>query len=235
LNAAGGKPPPDFLPQQRAELVAYQPVEDTARLTERRQTVTNIYVAVNTILLSAVALLVKDAGLQRWVVAAATLMVLVAGIVICLFWRQLIIRYKKLVGLRIDELRKMEDLPEMAGCQGMYHVEDKLYPRDAQGNMLKVKGRMDFSDLERQLPNVFIVLYVLFLVGIVIAALTGAIWKRLSGKHSVLTRRLTGELILTRQNRVCTETTSLRITLPCQKARYGFSVRISCLAIHPSR
>ncbi len=150
-------------------------IEDTARLTERRQTVTNIYVAVNTILLSAVALLVKDAGLQRWAVVAATSMLLVAGIVICLFWRQLIIRYKKLVGLRLDELRQMEDLPEMAGCQRMYHVEDKLYPRDTQGNMLKIRGRMDFSDLERQLPNVFIVLYVLSLAGIVIAALTGAI------------------------------------------------------------
>jgi len=150
-------------------------IEDTARLTERRQTVTNIYVAVNTILLSAVALLVKDAGLQRWIVAATTIMLLFAGIVICLFWRQLIVRYKKLVGLRLDELRQMEDLPEMAGCQRMYHVEDKMYPRDAQGNMLKTRGRMDFSDLERQLPNVFMVLYGLFLAGILIAAIVGAI------------------------------------------------------------
>ena len=150
-------------------------IEDTARLTERRQTVTNIYVAVNAILLSTVALLVKDAGLQRWVIAVATIMVLVAGIAICLFWRQLINRYKRLVGLRITELRRMEELPEMYGCQCMYHVEDKLYPRDAQGNMLKTKGRMDFSDLERQLPKVFIALHVLFLAGIVIAALTGAI------------------------------------------------------------
>jgi hypothetical protein len=150
-------------------------VEDTARLTERRQTVTNTYVAVNTILLSAVGLLVKDVGLQRWVIAMATIMILVARIAICLFWRQLINRYKKLVGLRLDELRRMEDLPEMAGCQRMYHVEDRLYPRDAQGNMLKVKGRMDFSDLERQLPNVFIMLYLLSLAGIVIAALAGAI------------------------------------------------------------
>jgi hypothetical protein len=150
-------------------------IEDTARLTERRQTVTNIYVAVNTVLLSAVALLVKDAGLQRWIVAAATIMLLAAGIAICLFWHQLILRYKKLVGLRLTELRKMEDLPEMAGCQRMYHVEDKLYPRDAQGNMLKTKGRMDFSDLERQLPNVFIALYAVFLIGIVIATLAGAV------------------------------------------------------------
>jgi hypothetical protein len=35
-------------------------VEDTARFTERRQTVNNTYVAVNSIILSAIALLVKD-------------------------------------------------------------------------------------------------------------------------------------------------------------------------------
>ena len=48
-------------------------VEDTARFTDRRQMVTNIYVAVNTILLSAVALLVKDAGLENWAVALSIL------------------------------------------------------------------------------------------------------------------------------------------------------------------
>jgi hypothetical protein len=36
-------------------------VEDTARFTDRRQTVTNICVTINSVLLSAVALLVKDA------------------------------------------------------------------------------------------------------------------------------------------------------------------------------
>ncbi len=150
-------------------------IEDTARLTERRQTVTNIYVAVNTVLLSAVALLVKDAGLRPWAAAAATIMLLVAGIVICLFWHQLILRYKKLIGLRLTELRLMEELPELAGCQRMYHVEDALYPRDAQGKMLKRQRGMDFSDLERQLPNVFIALYAVFLIGTVLAALAGAI------------------------------------------------------------
>jgi len=148
-------------------------VEDTARFTDRRQTVTNIYVAVNTIMLSAVALLVTQAGLQRWLMAVAGFTVLAGGISVCLFWRQLIDKYKKLVALRIDELRKMEELPEMSGCQRMYHAEDRLYPRDAQGR--GVPGRMRaFSDLERQLPHVFIVLYAIFALGLAIGLAVGA-------------------------------------------------------------
>ena len=37
-------------------------VDDTARFTERRQTVSNIYVAVNSLLLAAIGLLIKDLG-----------------------------------------------------------------------------------------------------------------------------------------------------------------------------
>jgi len=149
-------------------------VEDTARFTDRRQTVTNIYVAVNTVLLSAVALLVKDAGLENWAVALATVAILVAGTAVCLFWRQLIHKYKALVGLRIRELRWMEELPELAGCHQMYHVEDELYPRDEKGEMIKGQGS-SFSDLERRLPEVYIILYVVFGVGILIAWLKGII------------------------------------------------------------
>lgn len=126
-------------------------IEDTARFTDRRQTVTNVYVAVNTILLSAVALLITNETLNRWLLTLAALAVLVGGLAVCLFWRQLIDKYKKLVGLRIGELRAMEELPAMAGSQRMYHAEDRLYQRDEQGRY-RATG---FSDLERQLPQVF--------------------------------------------------------------------------------
>jgi hypothetical protein len=145
-------------------------VEDTARLTERRQTVNNVYVAVNTVLLGAVAILITESSLPPLVMAPAAWMVLAGGFFVCLFWRQLIGRYKNLVGLRIRELRRMEDLPEMAGCQRMYHAEDELYPRP-QAN----RSAPAFSDLERQLPHVFMVLYVLFAVGVLVARLLGVL------------------------------------------------------------
>jgi len=148
-------------------------VEDTARFTDRRQMVTNIYVAINTVLLSGVALLV-DGGLENWVMLLAAEAILAGGIAVCLFWRQLIHKYKALVGLRIRELRRMEEAPEMTGCHRMYHAEDELYPRDENGEMIKGQG-LNISDLERRLPWVFIVVYAIFGVGIAVAWTIGLI------------------------------------------------------------
>ena len=142
-------------------------VEDTARFSERRQKVSSTYVAVNSIIISAVALLVKDVGVGTPWQALVVMPVLVAGVVICLQWKQLILKYKMLVGLRLDELRIIEELPEMADSSKMYHVEDRLYPRDERGELKPGEG-LNLSDLERLLPWVFIVLYAVFLIGVVV-------------------------------------------------------------------
>jgi hypothetical protein len=141
-------------------------VEDTARFSERRQTVNNIYVAVNSIILSAIALLVKDVGAKSSWRALIVLPVLVAGIVICLQWKRIILKYKRLVGFRVEELRAMEELQRMRHSHRMYHAEDALYPRDEQGELIPRQG-LNFSDREQWLPRIFIGLYALFLVGIV--------------------------------------------------------------------
>jgi hypothetical protein len=107
-------------------------VEDTARLSERRQAISNTYVAINSLLLAAIGLLIKDLGVRGlWTLP---LPLVIAGIAVSLWWRQLIHKYKALVGLRIDTLRAMED--EMPGSVKMYHIEDKLYPRDAEGRLI---------------------------------------------------------------------------------------------------
>ena len=139
-------------------------VEDTARFSERRQTVTSIYVAVNSIILTGVAFLVKDAGFVPLWRAFVVMLVLTAGIFICLQWARLINQYKQLVGMRIDELRKMEVHPDMVGCHKMYHAEDILYPRDSEGRAIKGKG-LNISDREKWLPRVFIIVYSFFFFG----------------------------------------------------------------------
>ena len=137
-------------------------VDDTARLSERRQTVSNIYVAVNSILLAAIGLLIKELGAPGSWTLLLPLPLITAGIAISLWWYQLIREYKKLVGLRIDSLRDME--VEMPDSVKMYHLEDKLYPRAEDGKMIAGKG-LNFSDLEARLPMLFVVLYVIFGVG----------------------------------------------------------------------
>lgn len=149
-------------------------VDDTARFSERRQKVGSTYVPVNSIILSAMAFLVKDSGFTgRWQLLVV-LPLLVAGMTICLSWRQLIVNYKKLVNLRIGRLRAMEDVSEMEGSSKMYHAEDELYPRDDEGKLDPGKGLnfsnkdLNFSDLEQQLPWVFLALYGIFLVSLVV-------------------------------------------------------------------
>ncbi len=99
-------------------------VDDTARLSDRSQTVSSIYVAVNSILLAAIGLLIKELGAQVLWTLLLPLPLITAGIAISLWWSQLIRKYKKLVGLRIDSLRDMED--KMPDSVKMYHAEDKL-------------------------------------------------------------------------------------------------------------
>ena len=141
-------------------------VEDTARFSERRQTVSNIYVAVNSVILSAVAFLVKDAGFVPVWRAFVVMLVMAAGIVICMQWYKLILKYKRLIAFRIRHLRAIEETEAMVGSYQMYHREDELYPVDDAGHVKSGEG-LNFSDRELWLPRVFLIVYSVFLLGFV--------------------------------------------------------------------
>lgn len=133
-------------------------IEDTARFTERRQNTSNLYVTINSLVLTAIMFVGNDLEADSISKLLLLLPVIVAGIAVSLWWRQLIKKYKQLVGFRITRLREMEDHVDLEGIERMYHAEDELYPRNAQGEM--VKGvRLNFSDLEARLPTLFVILY----------------------------------------------------------------------------
>ena len=134
-------------------------IEDTARFTERRQDASNLYVTINSLILTAIVFVVKDLGANPLSRLLLLLPVITVGIFVSLWWRQLIIKYKELVGFRINMLRKMEEKEDLKETEKMYHAEDELYPRDAQGNMIK-GAKLNFSDLEARLPTLFIILYI---------------------------------------------------------------------------
>jgi len=136
-------------------------VEDTSRLSDRRQMISNIYTAVNSILLAAVGLLIKDLGLGNTWKIFLSLPLIIAGIAVCLLWIQLIQRYKLLIGLRIKVLRETEDV--IPDSIRMYHQEDGLYPPNSKNSFF---GFSSFSDIESKLPLLFIVLYSFFGMGV---------------------------------------------------------------------
>jgi hypothetical protein len=140
-------------------------VEDTARFSERRQTITNTYITINGAIAGLITFLVRDSGLVNWWLVVAILPLIGFGIVICNYWRQLIMKYKGLVGLRLDVLREME--MKLPGSVHMYHREDDLYPRDSQNKPIPGVG-LNFSDIERRLPWLFIVVYVILGLGLAV-------------------------------------------------------------------
>ncbi len=128
-------------------------IEDTGRFTERRQNTSNLYISINSLLLTGLMFVEVDLDAQKLTDLLFPLLIITAGIFISLLWKQLIQKYKKLVGLRINILREMENEEHLSWMTRMYHAEDELYPRDGKKKML------NFSDKESQLPSVFIGLY----------------------------------------------------------------------------
>jgi len=147
-------------------------VEDTSRFSERRTRVPSTYVTINSVILGAIAFLLKETKFVIGWEAAVIMPLLLAGIIACLAWSQNILNYKMLVNLRINRLRAMEELPEMEGRLKMYHAEDVLLPRTGQGERPKVAGLgLYFADSEGLLPWVLLIVYVCSLLAILASLL----------------------------------------------------------------
>ena len=142
-------------------------IEDTARFTDRRQNTSNLYITVNSLLLTAMIFIVADTKFDDIWILLFNIPIAVAGIYVSLWWHQLLKKYQKLVRLRFKVLREMEEKQALEGIEMMYHREDILYPRNEDGTVIQGKG-LNFSDLESKLPKLFIVLYAITILGILI-------------------------------------------------------------------
>ena len=121
------------------------------------------------LLLTGIGILIAQVGMQQIWTLILPLPLVIAGVAVSLWWRQLLIKNKALVGLRMKVLREMEnDLP---GSVRMYHREDALYPVDEQGKPIPGKG-LNQVDLEIRLPWLFLFLYTVFGAGLLAAWLT---------------------------------------------------------------
>jgi hypothetical protein len=141
-------------------------VEDTARFTDRRQNVSTLYTSVNSILLAAISLIVKDLSLLDSYIPLASLVITAAGIAVCLSWINYVKNYKKLISLRFDVLKEIEDDPDFEKSVKIYQREEKeIYNTDEDKGL--------FTQIELNLPKIFIALYGIAFIGILIAFLAG--------------------------------------------------------------
>jgi hypothetical protein len=137
--------------------------EDTQKLSERRQNTSQTYVTVNAAIFAVLALLIKDVGFRGWTLVLTALPLFSTGVLLCFIWQKIIIQHKLLIGWRYDQLKEMEKV--IAGSFQMYIKEWEDFFKPRQG-----KERFSFSLLDIWMPRLFLILYLIYGIGLVIAA-----------------------------------------------------------------
>ena len=128
-------------------------VEMANSVSQRRDTMNNIFVTLNLAVITAVSLV--------W--DMKSLLILLAGIVVCILWMRIIKNYKLLNTAKFDVIA---------------HIENKLpyQPFVKEWNELKQnKKYVDGTKLERALPVTFIVIYGVAAIVLSIIKLIGGV------------------------------------------------------------
>lgn len=165
-----------------AEYIAV--LDNTAKLSDRRQTTNDVFVGLNSLFLTALGFLFVSTHLTTWWTTAAFLAVAIFTTIINNIWLRLNHRYKTLVGIRISYLTAIESGFHEEGLKELSVV----YP-DRKGNPInppaKVYGvhqlegqtyvyqggpKVGFSALERSLILVIIATY--YILTAVVGTLT---------------------------------------------------------------
>lgn len=142
-------------------------IEDTARLSDRRQTVNTLYLSANSLLLGALAILIQQSKFQSVAIVLVVAVIAWAGVVICADWRRLIANYRELLKLRFRLLNELESRPDFFYLVKTFQREnEELYNPESKKRNPSL-GLFGFSAVEEKIPGVFQFLYI---CGFLIAA-----------------------------------------------------------------
>ncbi len=153
--------------------------ENTAKLSDRRQTVSDLFLGINSLFLAAAGFVAVSNRMISWWAVAIVIAITVITFVMNSIWYRLIGRYRALINLRIRYLEALEvalqdggafgpvtissenDKEKSAALRGVYLIEKKsdLYSKGA---------KMGFFKLERDLVVTFIVAYILLALASVV-------------------------------------------------------------------
>lgn len=125
-------------------------VEMANSVSQRRDAMNNIFITLNLAILAAVSL--------TWDIKSV--FILIAGIVICCIWIFFIKNYKLLNAAKFDVINKIEGKLPVAPFKDEWEIlkENKKYK--------------DTTKLEKWLPIIFILLYVVMVIAIIIIKTT---------------------------------------------------------------
>jgi len=144
--------------------------ESTAKLSDRRQLTTQVWVTLHTLLFAALGYLMNanvgsgaESGAAAasgggWVlVLSAFGPLLLLGLFSCAIWRKMLLSYRALIGWRYDQLMEMERSPQLEGLHEFFSREyEEFFGPDSK------RPRIGFTRLEALLPTVLIFVYLAF-------------------------------------------------------------------------
>ena len=127
-------------------------VQETARISDRRQTANSLYLSINSLLVGAIALLAPQSFVQTSVsLLVVQVFVAAAGYLMSRQWLRLLEKYRTLLNFRYEKLREIEGMNGFPGVLKMYQDESK------QGSDKTFFG---FAQVEAYIPRLFSVVYV---------------------------------------------------------------------------
>jgi hypothetical protein len=156
-------------------------MEDTTKLSDRRQTTNDLFVGLNVVFFTGMGALFYASHLKTWWVTGLFAAITLVAFFLNFTWIRLINRYSRLVGLRIGYMHQLESAlqaqgifaatPALPGAPvqpgtapakgtGIYTLEyQRLYTKE---------GQFGFSRLERGLIIIFMIAYVLATIGVAV-------------------------------------------------------------------
>jgi hypothetical protein len=140
--------------------------ERAEKLSERRQTTSQIYLTINTAIFGGVAFLAKDSGFQGWILTLSFLSLFAFGILVCSIWLSILLKLEKILNWQYGQLREMEK-----GIPGSFQLFTK--ENDALYKPNKGEEKFSFSLLEARLPAILVTIYGICVLGIIFAAWIG--------------------------------------------------------------
>jgi hypothetical protein len=141
-------------------------VEETARIRDARHNISNLFLSVNAIFVGAAAVILQQIAqivgaqpVSGYILFFPVLLV-IGGLVLCVFWLKILRNYSSLLEFRFEYLRK---------CESEY--KDRLIPFFVDQTAYLRQNRVPgFTSVEGRIPLVFIVIYICILVGMIVFA-----------------------------------------------------------------
>lgn len=135
----------------------------TQKYSERRQTLSQIYLTINTAVFGALAFLIKDSGLNGLTLILVSLPLYGVGLFACITWHRIIWNLESVIGWHYQQLREIEK--KIPNSHRIFNKEwEKFF-------IEKDKKKFSFSNLEAQLPKLLIALYSIYGTSLLIAVL----------------------------------------------------------------